>query len=600
MSNPLVRTLRAYAADARAAFRDAPVEVLLGVTLAVALSVQVRAPSFSEFHFWRLAAALGLAFPLVLALSVLSARGAIGTSVRWMGTAAVLAACGAFGWLGLHEDRDADGWRWMLLAGAAVLALGMTPAIPWRERDRRGGWAFGWRLAVRTVGIGLYAVALFAVLAGAVAAIVSLFELRKPDHVYTDLAGVVFFAFAPWIFVGGIRRLSAPPPADVPEGVSRLGRWLYAPVIVIYLAVLYAYAAKVVATGELPLNLLSPLVIAAGLIGLLGAALLEPVHEDEGHRGLSLLVRAVPALLLPLAALALWALAIRVDAYGWTEFRYVRVAVVVAIGVAGIAGTVRLLLRRRPLQGTLPAVFAAALLLSALGPWSAPAVSRRDQAARLRAELRAAGVDPARLPADSVRVDSAAYERMESGARYLLDAHGIAALRTVIPALPDTTRSVWGMGERLGLHRTGCGPAAWRMSDLAWGGRRAGGMMGGSVGAIDVAAGAPREVPGTGLRASLAGDRLRVEGDGWSAAADLAPLRMRAQGTDGCLPAPDRGAVGQHAPGDALLTLRDASGAARAQVLVTNYAVGRPDPSAPEGGVGEVHVREVRGLLILP
>lgn len=601
MSNALTRTLRAYAADARAAFRDAPVEVLLGVALSVALSVQVRTASFSEFDFWRLAAALGLAFPLVLALSVLSARGAIGTSVRWMGTAAVLAACGAFGWLGLHEDRDADGWRWMLLAGAAVLLLVMTPAVPWRQRDRRGGWAFGWRLAVRTVGIGLYAAALFAVLAGAVAAIVSLFELRKPDHLYTDLAGAVFFAFAPWIFVGGIGRLSAPPPADVPEGVSRLGRWLYAPVVVIYLAVLYAYAAKVVATGELPRNLLSPLVIAAGLIGLLGAALLEPVHDDDEHRGLSLLVRAVPALLLPLAALALWALAIRVDAYGWTEFRYVRVAAVVAIGIVGIAGTVRLVRRRRPLQGTIPAVFAAVLLLSALGPWSAPAVSRRDQSARLRAALHDARIDPARLPAQGVLVDSAAHARIESGARYLLDAHGIAALRNVIPALPDTTRSVWLLGERLGLHRTDCGPVAWRMSDLAWDGRRVGGMMGGSVGAIDVAAGAPREVPGAGVRAWLDGDRLRVDGDGWSAAADLAPLRTRAEGADGCPPVPERGAVGQHAPGDALVTLRDASGAARAQVLVTNYAVGGPDSAAPASADdAQVRVREVRGLLILP
>jgi hypothetical protein len=42
MASPLTRTLRAYAADARSAFSAAPVEVALGVLLAVALSGEVR------------------------------------------------------------------------------------------------------------------------------------------------------------------------------------------------------------------------------------------------------------------------------------------------------------------------------------------------------------------------------------------------------------------------------------------------------------------------------------------------------------------------------------------------------------------------------
>ncbi|HST60548.1 MAG TPA: hypothetical protein VLK84_17745, partial [Longimicrobium sp.] len=123
MPNPLTRTLRAYAADARAAFRDAPTEVALGVALAVAFSIQVRSKSFTDDDFARMAASMALAFPLVFGLSVLAARGVIGTAARWAGTAAVLVACAAYGWLALHTERDAEGWRWALLAGAAVLLL---------------------------------------------------------------------------------------------------------------------------------------------------------------------------------------------------------------------------------------------------------------------------------------------------------------------------------------------------------------------------------------------------------------------------------------------------------------------------------------------
>jgi hypothetical protein len=310
----------------------------------------------------------------------------------------------------------------------------------------------------------------------------------------------------------------------VPEPVSRLGRWLYAPVLVVYLLILYAYAARVLVTGELPRNLVSPLVIAAGLIGLVGAVLLEPVHADEEHRGLSMLVRAVPALLLPLVPLAAWALLARLGEYGWTEFRYVRLAAVVAIGVLAVMGTIRLVRRRPPLLTAVPAVFAAVLLLSALGPWSAPAVSRRDQTARLRAAFREARVDPRRLPGDTVTVDSALYVRINSGAAYLVEAHGIGALRKVVPAA-DSTRATWRTAEMLGI-RGGCRPSRPVFATVAWDGGAAG-VMGGTVQQVSLhgADTIARRMGGATLRLWLQGERVGVDAGGWRASADLAPLR---------------------------------------------------------------------------
>lgn len=593
MTSPLTRTLRAYAADARSAFSAAPVEVALGVLLAVALSVEVRSKGFTEKEFARLAASVALALPLVFALSVLRARGVVSAAVRWGGTTAVLAACAAFGAAALHDDRSASWWRWMLLAAAAVMLLVLTAAFPRRVRDRRQEWAFAWRVVVRLVGIGLYSVALFGMLAGAVAAVVSLFDLSKPDHLYTDLAGAVFFAFAPWIFVGGIHRLSAPAPEGVPEPVSRLGRWLYAPVLVVYLLILYAYAARVLVTGELPRNLVSPLVIAAGLIGLVGAVLLEPVHADEEHRGLSMLVRAVPALLLPLVPLAAWALLARLGEYGWTEFRYVRLAAVGAIGVLAVLGTIRLVRRRPPLLTSVPAVFAAVLLLSALGPWSAPAVSRRDQTARLRAAFRDARVDPRRLPADTVTVDSALYARINSGAAYLTEAHGIGALREVIPTLPDSTRATWRIAETLGI-RGGCRPSRPMFATVAWDGGAAG-VMGGTVQQVSlhgVDTIAVRMGSAT-LRLWLQGQVVGVDAGGWRASADLAPLRRAVESGQECEPE----ARANFPAADALLPLRDASGAVRGQLLVTSVGLapepGAPAPVAP--GLGTVDA-----LVVLP
>lgn len=592
MTSPLTRTLSAYAADARAAFSAAPVEVALGVLLSVALSVQVRSKGFTEQEFGRLAASVALALPLVFALSVLRVRGVLSAAARWGGTAAVLVACALFGVAALHHDRQAEVWRWMLLAAAAVMLLLLTATLPRGTDDRRRVWAFAWRVVVRLVGIGLYSVALFGLLAGAVAAVVSLFDLSKPDHLYTDLAGAVFFAFATWIFVGGIHRLSAPPEAGVPELLSRLGRWLYAPVLVIYLLILYAYAARVLITGELPRNLLSPLVIAAGLIGMVGAVLLEPVHADDEHRGLSMLVRAVPALLLPLVPLAAWALTARLGEYGWTEFRYVRLTAVFAIGVLAVLGTVRLIRRRPPLLATVPAVFAAVLLLSAVGPWSAPAASRRDQTARLRAAFREARVDPRRLPAGTVTVDSAHYARIISGAAYLVEAHGVGALQAVIPSLPDSVRGTWLIAEQIGI-RGGCRPTQAIFAVLAWEGGVAG-VSGGTVQQVSPFGGDTVAVRmgGASVRVWLAGNGVVVDAGGWRASADLGPLLRTLHAGAECEP----DGRGTFSPADALLPVRDASGVQRGQLLVT--AVGL-DVEPGSGRDAPVLVR-VDAMVVLP
>lgn len=614
MPNPLSRTLRAYAADARAAATSAPVEVLLGLALAVTFSISLRDSTDGETWWLRVATSVVLALPLVFAASVLRARGVISATARWAATAVVLCMCAAFGALWMDPDRSAHGWRWFMLAAAAALALGMTAGLPWRERDRRRSWSFAWRLAERLVGVVLYSVALYAILAGACGAVVNLFDLKAPEHLFGDLAGVVFFAVAPWIFVGGIHRLVAPPAEPgVPLAVSRLGRWLYAPVLVIYLLILYAYALKVLATGELPKNLVSPLVIAAGMIGFVGAVLLEPVHGDEEHRGLALLVRWMPALLLPLLPLAFWAVLERLGQYGWTEFRYLRVAVLVVLSTLAVLGTLRLVRRRPPLMSTIPIVMAAALLIAAIGPWGALAVSRRDQTARLRTALAEARIDPRRLPADTVTLDSALYQRIGGSTRYLLEAHGRGALMAVVPALPDSVRP-WEVARALGLRR-GCGrDEAWRPATIRWEGGVPG-VMGGVIVPVSTEDGqATRiEAQGTAYRLTLAGERFGVEGGGWRAEVSLAGIRQRAMATrtndcDAWMgPAPEL-------PSSvALVPLVDAQRRVRAQLLLETITIGGPRMSDGTMQVADTAtvvnrmpptpgtaVRQIRGYLVLP
>jgi hypothetical protein len=593
--------------DVRAAVAGAPVEVALAVLLAASVSISLRVVGFEPW-FPRVLAGTLLAFPLVFALSVLAFRGAIGAPARWAATAGVLALSGWYAAARIERGAEGEWWRWVMLTVAAVLLLLLAAAVPWRERERRAVWAFGARLVASAVAIALYAAALYGLLAGAVASVVTLFELPRPDHLYADLAGVVFLALAPILLVGGIGRMVAPAGEGVPVLVAALGRWLWAPALVVYLAILYAYALKVAVTGELPSNLLSPLVIAAGLIGLLGAWMLEPVHASPEHRGLSLLARLVPALLIPLVPLALWGLGARLGAYGWTEFRYLRLAVVVAIAVLAVAGTVRLARRRPPLLAAVPLVLAAALLAAAMGPWSALAVSRRDQTARLRAAVGEAGLDPARVPfAEPVAVDSAVHQRISEGARYLTTVHGVDALRRVFPNAPDTLPPGAQMGGALGL-RAECPETVGRVTaQLSWE-RAVPGVAGGAVRQVQLPVGAERsfEVAGGTLALRLDGESVHARGEGWTARGDLeriaGPHQARAAATCPGGEHPERSILRELSleGEEALVPLLDGDGRLRAQLLVTTIAVGGPDPRDPEPRAPGILVREVQGLLVVP
>jgi hypothetical protein len=467
----LPAALRAYFRDARDAFAHAPVEVLMGVALAVAFSISVRQ---EDAHWWvRIFAAAVVALPLVFGASVLRARGLLSAGARWGATALALACVGAYAAWIYSPRLESEGWRAVALGGAAWLAL-LLAAFPGEEAGRRRRvWRFNALLLGRILGVGLYGAALYAALASAVAAVTSLFELRRPEHLYEDLAGAVFFALVPWVVAGGVPVLAAEGDGRSPlTAVRRAGRYLYAVVLVVYLAILFAYTVKVAVTGDLPRNTLSPIVLFAGLAGLLGGIFLEPLQDDPESRGVARLVRLFPALLLPLLPLPIWAVGVRQDQYGWTEFRYLRLLVLVALAVLAVWGTVRLVRRRAPLLSPVPAVLAGALLLGSVGPWSAQAVSRRDQSARLRAALADAGllrggrlVRPLLPPRETAKtftiLTAEQHGRVTGTLAYLYDSHGAAVTGRVLGTRLRGYNTGWGVVNALGV-RAGCDRTAAR------------------------------------------------------------------------------------------------------------------------------------------
>lgn len=625
----LPASLRTYLRDARDAFSHAPLEVLLGMAVAVTFSVAIRRDG--EEWWLRVACGAALALPLVFGLSVLRARRALSAAASWAASALVLAACAAYAGLLFDPERGAEVWRWAALTGAAVLAFSLVPT--WRRgrgpAARRVFWAFNAGLLLRVLAVGAYGAALFAALAGAVAAVSALFELSTPDELYADLAGAVFFALVPWVIVGGIPALlaaerqaeeeAAAGTPVAPRLARLLGRYLYAPVLGIYLAILLAYTLKVLVTWEFPKNLLSPIVLFAGLAGFLGSLFLEPLLREPEHRGVARLIRALPLILLPLLPLPVWAVWVRRDQYGWTEFRYLRLALLLALAGLAVAGTVRLLRRREPLLRSVPLVLALVLLLSALGPWSASAVSRRDQQARLRSGLREAGLlrEPGgvlhlRPPPEQPGAQAAAqrtvprelYDRISGSLVYLYQAHGPGALRGVL-AEPDSFRTGWDVVQALAI-RPGCRPEEVRyLTANVPPGAPIPDLPAGSL--VRWSATPERNVAPTpeagAVRVWLQGAQARVEWaagpERWTAHAGLAPVvehLRRLQPTD-CGDSPGR--ENRLDPAATRFVVRDTAGRERGVLVVTS--IGIDNGEAPDGQPRTGwRVTNAEGVLLVP
>jgi hypothetical protein len=460
-----VTALRTLPREAGKAFLRTPIEVLLGAATWLGLTVAIER-SQAEGASLQLAISVGIALPLVYAMSILFATGTISRWVRWGAAGAVVTAAALYGFHRFDPVLAAEGWRAALLIATAVLALLAVPLITRPEgppdagplggappdsdpddagldtnpaQRRRRAWVhlFAMRLALRVALVGLYAAALYAGLAAALAAINGLFALELPDRMYAHLAALVYVFLPPWAVAAGLPELVAPP---APWGATtllvlrRTAHFLLAPLIAVYLAIVYAYAVRMLMTGEVPSNLISPVVLGAGALTLAATLLLEPLHGHDDAVGLSRFVRLLPALLLPLAGLALWAVLIRVGQHGWTEFRYIRVMAVLLLGAFAAAGSWRLARGLRPPLATLPAVSAVLVGIMAIGPLSATSLSFRSQQARLQALLPATE----RSAANPVPVATAAFEEITSRAGYLRDHFGWDALQPLLA--PDGTR----------------------------------------------------------------------------------------------------------------------------------------------------------------
>ncbi|RAL21184.1 hypothetical protein DL240_13710 [Lujinxingia litoralis] len=427
MQEAMAGYFKRFATHARRAAGEHPLELILGVAIAALLSATTEDLVDGGWAV-AMAGAAALAMVWLFGLSYLSRLQVLRPAPRWALSLAVIGVCALWGHLGLSGDSIAEVWRLGLMLTGAGAALLLIP-LALREHPLPSSLRYlrmTYRLVTSLLTQTLYLGALWVGIALALSSLEALFDLHISPEIYAHLGAWIAGVGLPWMLAtrtSVILELDTPAPSEEIHWFVRLGVYLALPLTALYLAITYAYAFRILLTEGLPANVISPLILGAGLLTWLALEQVEPMRSHPGYAVLTRIVDALPLVVAPTLPLAFWAIFIRIDQYGWTEFRYLRVA---ALGVLtlycalGIVG----FFRRRPLPPWVaPLLVSATALLSALGPLSAPALTQRSQLARFEALVHAQELLDDRGALDLDRLKSAPQKSNEAIRSYLYLSH---------------------------------------------------------------------------------------------------------------------------------------------------------------------------------
>lgn len=374
---------RSWLPDIGAAFSRFPLAVLL-------------AGFFTAFKLWasnsseaelKVLGTLAASFLWVLAVNLFvesHRRSQMMRAIAWLAGIAAIALLFRFQW---------EVWfLFPLLFGALILAVGLSAYAGGRERNE-SFWLFNHRLwlaaLLALVGAGLFGGGLSIILE----TLNFLFGLHLPfkwhEHTWTIALGfmapVSWLTLAPQNFTD---RIGEQQTEFTTRAVASLVKFVLVPLLLVYTAILYAYAIKIGLEGTLPRGTLGKMIVGYLLTGAATLLLAYP-SRDSGGGLVRLFWRSwvwlalMPVLLLFLAAYT------RISAYGLTEQRYL-------IALIGVWALILACLRIwRPQNFDLrlaPSLLAILLLVACFGPWGAMGASISSQTAELAGILRDKGL----------------------------------------------------------------------------------------------------------------------------------------------------------------------------------------------------------------
>lgn len=270
-------------------------------------------------------------------------------------------------------------WGMHLLFLMPALLLTLMFAAYLKGGDDVSVWFFN-RQMWFGVAVSYIALILFAGgLSTALFAIEKLFNIDIKDDFYGDIWAFSGFVLGPVYALSWVPKRFEFSNEDCidPPGLKFIANWISAPMVFMYLLILYAYFGKVIIDQSLPNGILAYLISGFVGAGVLTYLVSWPLQES-GSAQLRLLHKIFfPVLIIPVGFhfFAIWE---RISAYGMTEQRYFLLLTAMWFAILAIGN----IFSKMPIKA-IPASLAILFIFASFGPWGAVSVSGQSQLLRL-------------------------------------------------------------------------------------------------------------------------------------------------------------------------------------------------------------------------
>lgn len=269
-------------------------------------------------------------------------------------------------------------------ASALSLSLLFAPYIN-RKSDQPSVWYFNYQSGVAVFFAGLAALVMGVGVAVILSSLNYLFDFKIPSRLYEDVWIVCWGVFFPVYILTNISRQFdyTTQSCGFPKGIRFITNYILLPLMLIYMAILYVYFARITVEWELPRGRLTWMIAVFGSVGIVTKLVAYPIRNS----GTWLLAwfdkYYYYALIVPIILLAI-AIGVRIGDYGVTEQRYTVVLMAVWFSCVVLLSTIR---RERFHIKYVPMTLAVLLLVGSYGPWSAEEVSINSQVSRFQSLL---------------------------------------------------------------------------------------------------------------------------------------------------------------------------------------------------------------------
>lgn len=284
--------------------------------------------------------------------------------------------------------RTYVGMTYLFIYTTAFLSIFIAPFF--KQKDENGFWVFLMKNAKAAVIAGAISVFLLIAINGLLFGFFNLFDIKVSDKPFIYSAIICSCTIFPILFFSGIPSIDdclQETPA-LNKFQTSANKFLFLPVISLYIILLYAYIAKIIIQWEMPKGMVSYLVSASMMLMLLRVTLMLPERINPKPSFEKKLLKILPTACIPLVILMSVGIMRRISDYGISEDRYY----IAAINIFYYIVIAILLIDKIKCKSRFIAiVFCSMFLILTNGPLSAINVTHRIWMGSIKAALAEQG-----------------------------------------------------------------------------------------------------------------------------------------------------------------------------------------------------------------